>query len=147
MKPEPINMPNPRSEWKPSEFAVIAAQVAKRPDKFAARLSANLRAEGACLLWVGHKDRNGYCRINFRLGDFGQPKKFMKIGVHRLFLILKLKKPILPFHEAGHIHCCNPLCVVHLEEQTRKANRDAVNKSKAEKQHGEQEDNDFPYSF
>ena len=138
-----INMPNPRSDWKPTEFELIKQRIAADREGFITRLSKNLRQEGDCRIWTAKVDKNGYARINFRLPAprrRGEPGKMMQIGVHRLFLTLELCRPIKPLHEAGHLpECCNPLCVKHVEEQTREQNIKAVRRG------NQKTDSDCPF--
>lgn len=69
-----VNMPNPRSDWKPSEWELIVGQVKTNKEAFIRRLVKNLRTEGECQIWTGHCDRNGYARIDFRLPGARQPE-------------------------------------------------------------------------
>lgn len=128
-----VNVPNPRKDWKPTEYELIRQRSVADREGLIARLSKNLRQDGECQIWMGHTDANGYARINFRLSGSGHKRTgtFMKVGVHRLFLTLKLCRPIKPLHEAGHLpECCNPLCVKHVVEQTREENIRQIRRGK-----------------
>lgn len=100
------------------EFNVIADQIARRKDAFMRRLQRRLRAVGDCLLYEGTKDHKGYARANFRYNG-----KLVTIGMHRAFLIMKLKRPIRRGYEAGHLpECQHRSCVKHLREEHYKTN-------------------------
>lgn len=100
------------------EWAVILDQIKRRKEQFIARLERNVRKDGDCYLWVGRGHSNGYGEINFRIGT----NKTFCIGAHRLFLILKIQRPIADGMEAGHFHCHNARCMKHVVEQTRTNN-------------------------
>lgn len=119
-----------------AEWAVIEDQLRRNREAFIARLQRLVRVDGDCRTWTGAPDANGYARLCFyvpgqrRRGR--QPRKFF-IGVHRLFLMLALKRPINEGMEAGHYECHNRLCVKHVIEQTKQENlqhRDARRKEK-----------------
>jgi len=100
------------------EFAVVCDQVRRRKPQFTARLQRHLRADGGCLLYAGTLDHKGYARINFKYGG-----RHVSIGAHRVFLILKICKPIPLEFEAGHEPGCKSRCCVrHVALQHYKSN-------------------------
>jgi len=96
-------------------------------DGFINRLIRNTESNGECLIWTGainHKN-GGYGTLQFRVPvprKRGEAGKVITIGAHRLFLMLRLCRPIREGYEAGHFQCHDRLCMVHVEEQTRKQN-------------------------
>ena len=112
-----------------TEFEIIVDQVKRRRDEFIARLQRrvsppvpNPELGTPCRFWLGQVTPNGYGRISFRLPG----REHTNLYVHRLFLILRLCRPLAADREAGHL-CHNRLCVVHLEEQTRNDNMKECN--------------------
>lgn len=113
------------------EFEVVADQVRRNKEGLITRLERNLvvvpnpKLGTPCRLWIGSCRGNGYPRINFRrVGGrcpVGHNKNVVQLGVHRLFLILRLGRPIDPDCEAGHL-CHTPSCVAHGQEMTRTTN-------------------------
>jgi hypothetical protein len=106
------------------EFDAVMDQVRRRKEKFVARLNARLEQIGACLCYRGSLDQKGYARLN--LSYWPSPKKrreIVTIHAHRLFLIMKLQRPIKRSHEAGHLpECEHRTCVAHLHEEHYKSN-------------------------
>lgn len=108
-----------------TEFQLIVRQVKLRKAEFTAKLIRHLRAvpndrhDTPCMVWTkGYLQPNGYART--KMWD-PEKKDYAYVYVHRLFLILKLCRPIAEGMEAGHL-CGNGLCVSHVEEQTRNDN-------------------------
>ena len=93
------------------EFAIVLDQVKRRKEAFIARLSSHIIQRGTCLCYEATKDHKGYARLNFR-----HKGKHISIAVQRVFMILKLCKPIPLAHEAGHTEECeHRTCVRHLQ--------------------------------
>lgn len=119
-----------------TEFEIIVDQVRRRKKAFITRFLRNTRMDGPCLVWTGSANGSGYPHMNFRLPGpckRGDNSNIVRLGAHRVFLTLMLRRPIQPKHEAGHYFCHNPMCVRHLEEQTRHQNlmeRDARQKAR-----------------
>lgn len=106
------------AERRALEYAVVRDQVKRRRDAFMARIYARLERDGDCLCFAGTLDHKGYARLNFRYNG-----QHVTIGAHRLFLILKIKKPIPLEYEAGHMPECNHRnCVKHLRLEHYKSN-------------------------
>lgn len=101
------------------EFSVVSHHAVHRAEHFKMRLIRNLKATDGCMLWQGALDRNGYARINFRVSN---PRSTLKIGVHRVFMMLKTAAPIPADLEVGHVGCFSRNCVRHIELQTRQEN-------------------------
>jgi len=107
---------------KVSEFEVIRHQVRKDRERLIRRLERHVALIDGHHVWTGRTEPNGYGRINFtHTGNV-----HVKIYTHRLFLILRLGRPITKGMEAGHT-CTNSLCVEHLEEQTHEQNMKEMN--------------------
>ena len=105
-------------ETRKLEFDVIMDQVKRRKEAFAARLAKHLRTKGECRLYAGTLDHKGYARLNFRYQG-----RHVSIHAHRLFLIMKLRKPIPLEYEAGHEECCKHRnCVIHVRLEHYKKN-------------------------
>lgn len=97
-------------ERRALEFAAIKDQVTRRKDGFMRRLQRNIEQIGECLCYKGSVDHKGYARLNIRYRG-----EHVSIHAHRLFLILKIKKPIPLGFEAGHLpECEHRTCVKHL---------------------------------
>lgn len=115
-----------------TEFQIIRREIQNNKERFIARLTRNLRKQGSCMLWKGRRGGGGegrtYAFMNFRVNGRVQP--FL---VHRIFLALRLCRPINRFMEAGHYFCHNPICVVHVQEQTRSGNMKDANGRREEK--------------
>lgn len=118
-----------------NEFEIIVDQVRRRKEAFIQRLSRNVMVvqrhmPEPCQIWTGTSSRY-YGRITFRLVGMGNRKEsHVQLDAHRVFLILKLGRPIADNMEAGHT-CGESLCMRHIEEQTRTQNlqeRDARKK-------------------
>jgi len=92
------------------EFRTVKDQVARDPERLIRRFNRNLLRKGECRLYQGTCDRNGYPRINFNYKG-----KHVTILACRVFLILKLCKPIPRGHEAAHVGCKDRRCVAHVE--------------------------------
>lgn len=100
------------------EFEAIVDQVKRRKEAFIERLNNRLEKKGYCRLYKGNLDHKGYARLNIRFKG-----KIITIHAHRLFLILKIKKPIPLGFEAGHLsNCTSRRCVVHVALQHYKDN-------------------------
>lgn len=119
------------------EFAMVVRHVKRRKEALIARLNSKIRVEGECRIWTGAADANGYARLDFRVPGprrRGETGKHLFIGVHRLFLILRMAQPIPEDVEVGHYYCHNRLCVAHVKPQTRQENlrdRDGRKKEKS----------------
>lgn len=82
------------------------------------RLSKHLRAIGDCKVYDGTLDHKGYARLNI----YYQGRR-VTIHSHRLFLIMKIRKPIPLSFEAGHSEeCKHRNCVVHVRLEHYKKN-------------------------
>lgn len=100
------------------EFNAIMDQVKRRKEAFTRRLQGRLREVGNCLVYDGTKDHKGYARLNIRYKG-----KLVTMHAQRLFLILRLGRPIKQGHEAGHLpECQHRACVLHLREEHYKSN-------------------------
>lgn len=101
-------------------------QVARRKEAFAQRLIRNLEPRDGCMLWTGPVGGNGYGKMTVCLPaprKRGERGLYFTFGVQRLFLMLRLRRPIGEGMEAGHTDGCPYRnCVLHLEEQTRRDN-------------------------
>lgn len=105
-------------ETRRLEFAVVMDQVKRRKDAFAKRLTARLRKRGDCTIYDGTLDHKGYARLNIYYQG-----RIVTIHAHRLFLIMKLRKPIPLEYEAGHEpDCKHRNCVVHVRLEHYKKN-------------------------
>lgn len=92
------------------EFKAVVDQVERRKKEFIARLEGRLEQRGACRCYRGSLDHKGYARLNIRYKG-----ENVTIHAHRLFLILKIRKPIPRGFEAGHLPGCrHRTCVAHL---------------------------------
>lgn len=129
-----------RSARAMAEFAVICDQISRRKEQFIQRLLRNTRVEGPCLLWTGAPHSNGYASLDFRVP--GDRRNHFRIGAHRLFLIMKLQRPIDVGMEAGHTEgCAHRLCLVHVAEQTRQDNL----KDRNDRNYTSKKDDDIPF--
>lgn len=100
------------------EFDVVMDQVKRRKEAFAARLTKHLRKRGECRVYDGTLDHKGYARLNIYYRG-----QHVTIHAHRLFLIMKIRKPIPLEYEAGHTEECNHRnCVVHVRLEHYKKN-------------------------
>lgn len=99
-------------------------QITRRKAAFIDRLNGRLVQRGACLCYRATLDHKGYARINLSYKpDPSKLRELISIGVHRLFLIMKLQRPIKRGFEAGHLPECNHrTCVAHLREEHYKTN-------------------------
>lgn len=105
------------------EFDAIVARVRRDKAAFIAMLERNLvETPSGCQVWTGTKRASGYGRCSFMHDGYR-----FSIDVHRLFLILRLARPIRKGHEAAHDDavCPHRHCVVHVSEQHWKVNKDA----------------------
>lgn len=69
---------------------------------------------GNCIRFLGAKTKDGYGRLNM----MEKGGKHFQIYAHRLFLILRLGRPIRMDHDAGHMQGCpHRDCVRHVFEQ------------------------------
>lgn len=92
--------------------------IRRRKDKFIARLNSRLEKRGDCLCYNGTKDQNGYARLSLSYKPDEKRRQIVTIHAHRLFLILKLRRPIRLSHEAGHLETCeHRTCVLHVQEE------------------------------
>jgi hypothetical protein len=99
--------------------------VRRRKDKFIARLTARLVKCGeSCLCYRGTLDHKGYARLTLSYKPDGAPRaRVIVIHAHRLFLILKLGRPIARGYEGGHDPVCpHRTCVFHIREEHYKSN-------------------------
>lgn len=99
------------------EFEVVHDQLTRRREAFTARLERWVRPAGECRIWIGKPAASN----DYRVISFKYKGKHVVIAVQRLFLIMKLGRPIRLGYEAGHT-CGDHTCVVHLEEQHYKDN-------------------------
>lgn len=102
------------------EFSAVAYNVKRDKDRFTARLQRNLVAVGDCLCYVGTLDHKGYARLNLSYPHTyrGVRRKIVTIHAHRLFLIMKLGRPLRRGFEAGHLpECQHRTCVKHVDEE------------------------------
>lgn len=100
------------------EFDVVMDQMKRRRKAFQARLTSHLRKCGACMIYDGTLDHKGYARLNF----YYQGGR-ITIHAHRLFLIMKIRKPIPLEYEAGHSKDCeHRACVAHVKLEHYKKN-------------------------
>jgi hypothetical protein len=106
------------------EFNAVTDQIKRRRVQFMKRLQSRLVARGECLCYRGTLDQKGYARLNVSYWpDENKPSQRVTIGAHRLFLILKLGRPIKRGYEAGHLPICqHRTCVKHLREEHYKTN-------------------------
>lgn len=92
------------------EFDVVRVQ--SRSNRFAARLRKHIQPLDGCFVYNGSR-QNGYARMNFRHNG-----KHVSIHAHRVFLIIKLGRPIRIGYDAGHTsECRHRHCVLHVIEQ------------------------------
>lgn len=98
--------------------------VKRRKAKFIARLEARLRKVGTCLCYDGTLDHKGYARLNLSYLPGGKgPAQIITIHANRLFLIMKLGRPLRRGFEAGHEKDCHHrTCVIHVQEEHYKSN-------------------------
>lgn len=102
------------------EFRAIDYNVRTRKAAFMKRLAARCDNVGDCLCYRGTLDHKGYARLNlsYPASEGGPKLGRVTIHAHRLFLILKLKRPIRRGYEAGHLpECEHRTCVLHLREE------------------------------
>lgn len=106
------------------EFNAIMYNVRKNKERFTARLQRRIVKVGNCLCYRGTLDQKGYARLNLSYKPEGATqRRIVTIGAHRLFLIMKLGRPIARSHEAGHAEeCKHRTCVAHLREEHYRLN-------------------------
>lgn len=106
------------------EYDAIMDNVKRRKAQFTARLQARLERVGECLCYKGTLDHKGYARLNVSYLRGGKgPAQVVTIHAQRLFLILKLGRPLRRGYEAGHEErCSHRTCVLHVEEEHYKLN-------------------------
>ena len=105
------------------EYDAIMDNVTRRRDDFMLRLTSRLTPIGACVCYQGTLDHKGYARLNISYKPDSSRRQVITIHAHRLFLILKLERPIKRGFEAAHApECKHRTCVVHLREEHYKAN-------------------------
>lgn len=105
------------------EFDVVMDQVRRRKDAFEQRLQRNLETRGECLCYRGTRDHKGYARLNLSYKPDERPARIVTVHAHRLFLILKLRRPIRRGFEAGHTdECAHRTCVMHVAEEHYSSN-------------------------
>lgn len=103
----------------------LTAQVGDRlynPDNFQSKIKV---VESGCWEWQGVKNNIGYPFVG--VWHLIEDKYKMMLG-HRLALMIKLGREILPGMNANHIVCHNRLCVNpdHLAEGTQREKLDAM---------------------
>jgi len=118
-------------------YGILSEKIKKDKERLITRLIRNLETyenenHTPCQLWKGAKNYSGYGLINFKY-----QKRHVQLKVHRVFLVLALKRPIAENMEAGHT-CPNGFrhCVSHLTEQTRTENlreRDEKNREERDR--------------
>lgn len=97
-----------------AEFKIVQWQCQNNP-RFAARLQGRLKRVNGCVLYDASLTSSGYARVT--VWDAAKKKTDM-IHAHRLFLILKLGRPIKLGYDSGHHPLCGHRnCVLHIEEQ------------------------------
>ena len=101
-----------------NEFDILKHMIGRDKERLITRLAGQLKWDGQCLLWGGATNWAGYGLVNFRSGV---NNKHVQFKAHRLFLTLRLCRPIAKGMEAGHT-CGKSGCVVHVIEQTRQEN-------------------------
>lgn len=92
---------------------------AVRKDKqgFIRRLQGLVRADGPCIRFLGAHTKDGYGRMSLMYRSEAGLKR-LQIYAHRLFLVLKLARPVKLEHDAGHEpDCPHRDCVLHVFEQ------------------------------
>lgn len=106
------------------EYDVIMDNVRRRKQQFMRRLESRIVRIGECRVYQGTLDHKGYARLNLSYKPTEDtPAERVTIGAHRLFLILKLRRPIRRGFEAGHLpECEHRACVLHLREEHYKSN-------------------------
>lgn len=98
------------------EFDAVRDQLARRRAQFMARLKRRLEERDGCMCYRGTLDHKGYARLSVKFEG-----KHLSIHAHRLFLILKLGRPIRRGYEAAHSCGVRP-CVKHVSEVHYKIN-------------------------
>ena len=100
------------------EFDAVVDQITRRKGKFIERLTRRLESRGECLCYRGTLDHKGYARLNLRYQG-----KHVTIHAHRLFLLMRLMRPLKRGMEAGHLPGCeHRTCIRHLREEHYKSN-------------------------
>lgn len=108
---------------KITEYEVLSYHVKRDKEALIDRLNRNIEWVDECPIWRGPKNNRGYGLVNFRVKG-----RHVQLLAHRIFLTLKLKRPIANNMQAGHI--CpnyNQLCMMHLTEQTKTDNLRELN--------------------
>lgn len=128
-----------RAQYAETEFLIVADQVKRRREAFIARIGRFTRADGECVVWIGSRTgRNAYPGMNARVPGVPRANNHFKLMVHRVALILRTGKPIPLDKEAGHFQCHNPLCIKHVQLETRAENL-AVRDERQARKHSRQE--------
>ena len=105
-------------ERRALEYAVIMDQIERRRAAFMERLSARVERRGDCMCYRGSLDHKGYAWITFKYQG-----RTVAIHAHRVFLLIKTRKPIPLEYEAGHTaECKHRTCVKHVELEHYKSN-------------------------
>lgn len=108
------------------EFAAVQQQLStpERRKRFIERLQRRLETRGDCLCYRGTLDHKGYARLNLSYKPHKNvPRQIVTIGAHRLFLLLKLARPMKRGMESGHLpECQHRTCVKHVREEHYKSN-------------------------
>lgn len=112
-----------REQYAETEFLIVADQIKRRREQFIARIERFTRTDGECVLWTGSRTgRGAYPGMNARIPNVPRADSHFKLMVHRVALILRTGKPIPLDKEAGHFKCHNPLCIKHVQLETRAEN-------------------------
>lgn len=103
------------------EFLAIVRAVKQNKARFIRRLQRLVYNDGNCVRFLGAHTKDGYGRMTLHLPvRSGTQMKMAKISAyaHRVFLVLKLARPIKMQHDAGHeLGCPHRDCVLHVFEQ------------------------------
>ena len=121
-----------KEQYAEFEYGMLVHQIKRNKERLIRRFSSQLTVVpnedmgSPCVLWTGYTKRNGYGAITFVIpgGGYkaGETNKYVKqLLVHRLFLILKLQRPIAVDMDCAH-RCHVRNCVSHVFEQSHKEN-------------------------
>jgi hypothetical protein len=106
------------------EFAAVEYQLSspKRRARFMERLKRRLEPRGSCLCYRGTLDHKGYPRLNLSYPVLG-PRRIVTIHAPKMFLLIKLARPLKRGMECGHTpECEHRACVLHVQEEHYKSN-------------------------